>query len=137
VLDASKSEFGRGSGGQGSDATGTLSVTMKDAEFRLSRTLKLSGQERKADLLYYTDERGETNPATFGAVEVKSKTKWQGSKIVSRATLSRTMPSGDSINFDIEETWELSEDGKVLTNILTANAPMGTRTVKYVYNRAA
>jgi hypothetical protein len=136
VLDASKSEFGRGGGGQGSSATGTLIVTMKDAEFKMSRKIKLGEQERATDLLYYTDERGETNPGLFGASDVKSKTKWQGSKIVSKATVSRTMPSGDSITFEVEETWEMSEDGKVFTNTLTMSAPMGTRTVKYVYNRA-
>jgi hypothetical protein len=137
VLDASKSELGRGGGGggQGSSATGTLTVTMKDAEFKLSRKMKFGEQERATDLLYYTDERGETNPGTFGS-EIKSKTKWEGSKIVSKATVSRTMPSGDTVNIDLQETWEMSDDGKVFTDTIVANTPMGTRTFKYVYNRA-
>lgn len=137
VLDASKSEFGRGGGGAGSNVTGTMTVTMKDAEFRLSRKMKFNEQERTMDFLYYTDERGETNPGTFGPQEVKSKTKWDGSKIVSKASVSRTMPSGDEVNFDMDEKWELSDDGKVLTDTLTISAPMGTRTIKHVYNRAS
>ena len=127
----------KSSGLQGPLATAELavSITHKDPEFRIARSIKLNEQQMTQELVYYTDHRGETNPATIGSGEVKSKTKWTKNKIETTASWSRTSRTGDVSNFDSTEKWELSADGKVLTDTVDISTPNGMRSIKQVFNR--
>ncbi len=113
----------------------TMLITHKDPEFRITRSLKLKEQQMTQELVYYTDHRGETNPATIGSGDVKSKTKWNKNKIETTATWSRMGRTGDVSNFDSTEKWELSVDGKTLTDSVDISTPNGMRSIKQVFNR--
>src|SRR5919112_967603 len=65
-LDRSKSDFGLFRDRPISKADSTLVVAHREPELKISRTLRLNGQQELKEFTYYTDERGETNPATVG-----------------------------------------------------------------------
>ena len=93
-LDRSKSDFGAFEDKPLAKADSTLVVEHRDAELKIRRTLSLNGQEEVKEFSYYTDERGETNQATLGVGEVKSKTRWDGDKVVSEAQIKRRGQGG-------------------------------------------
>ena len=87
------------------------------------------------EFTYYTDERGETNQATLGVGEVKSKTKWDGDKVVSEASIERRGQSGP-YKLDVTQKWQVSSDGKTLTNTTNISNETGSQQLKLVYRRA-
>jgi hypothetical protein len=127
----------KSSGLQGAMASAelTLLIAHKDPEFRVARSIKLNEQQMTQEVVYYTDHRGETNPAILGGGDLKSKTKWSKNKIETHASWSRTSRSGDVSNFDSTEKWELAADGKTLIETADISTPMGMRTLKQVFNR--
>ena len=127
----------KSSGLQGAIASAelTLLIAHKDPEFRVARSIKLNEQQMTQEVVYYTDHRGETNPAIFGGGDLKSKTKWSKNKIETHASWARTSRSGDVSNFDSTEKWELAADGKTLIETVDISSPMGMRTLKQVFNR--
>jgi hypothetical protein len=136
TLDRSKSDFGRFEGSAIAKADVMMTITWTDPEFRVMRKMNLKGEDHSGDWLFYTDGRGETNPALLGGTkDLKTKTKWSGSKLVSKASYSRSY-TGEDTNVDIEEKWELSTDGKMLTNSFAVSSTDGTQVVKLVYARA-
>jgi hypothetical protein len=134
VRDNSKSNLGPFNGSPMARAELTLVIAQHDPELKVSRKLKLSDKELTGGLVYYTDGRGETNPSSFSRAEVKSRTTWDGDKIVAQSSPSRTSPAGD---VDTTETWELSTDGKTLIQTTTITSRLATRTMKEVFNRAS
>ena len=134
--DRSKSDFGRLRDSPDAKRDVTLLVSYEEPTLKLTRRTSFEGREERQELVYYTDGRGETNPSTLGRVGLKSQTKWDGKKIVSRSTLTRRAPDGGTLELNSIEKWELSADGRTLTQTSTINAPYGTQTVKQVYTRA-
>jgi hypothetical protein len=135
MLDQSKSDFGVREFGPLGKAEVTMVIALSDPEFRVARTMKLNGKERANERLFYTDGRGETNPGMLGGRDIKTKTKWSGNKISAKASFSQTS-MGDDSNMTVEERWELSKDGKTLTNTYSRSGSNGTEVIKMVYNRA-
>ncbi len=137
-LDRSKSDFGLFRERPVSKADSTLVVEHKDPELKITRTLKLGGQQETKQFAYYTDGRGETNPATIGAGEVKSKTKWDGDKVAAQSKLS--WPGRDGAagpELDVTQKWQVSSDGKSLTNsTVMSSAQTGVQEMRLVYRRA-
>ena len=133
-IDKSKSDFGEFSDRPLSKADATLVVEHKDPELKIRRTLSLDGREEVKEFTYYADERGETNQATIGVGEVKSKTKWDGDKVVSEARLTRR-GQGGPYELNVVQKWQVSSDGKTLTNTTTISNQMGAQQVKLVYRR--
>jgi hypothetical protein len=133
-IDRSKSDFGEFTDRPLSKADATLVVEHKDPELKVRRTLSLNGQEEVKEFTYYTDERGETNQATIGVGEVKSKTKWDGDRVVSEAHITRRSQTGP-YELDVVQKWQVSSDGKMLTNTTTISNQMGAQQVKLVYRR--
>ena len=133
-LDRSKSDFGEFSDRPLSKAEATLVVEHRDPELKIRRTLSLNGQEEVKEFTYYTDERGETNQATIGVGEVKSKTKWDGGRLVSEAHVTRRSQTGP-YELDVVQRWQVSADGRTLTNTTTISNQMGAQQVKLVYRR--
>jgi hypothetical protein len=80
------------------------------------------------DFVYYADGRGEVNPATIFMIghsrrtkledvpkeQIKSKTKSQSDKIVTRGSFESRL-AGRRFPYLLVEEWKLSQDGKVLT----------------------
>jgi hypothetical protein len=129
----------KSSGLQGAlaDAALTMVIVHHDPELKISRSIKFNDQERSQELAYYTDHRGETNPATFGRGDLKSKTKWDKNKIESRASWSTMSRAGEPSDFDLTEKWELTADGKTLTDTVEISSGRGVRTLKQVFNRVS
>ena len=129
----------KSSGLQGAlaDAALTMVVVHHDPELKISRSIKFNDQERSQELAYYTDRRGETNPSVFARGDLKSKTKWDKNKIESRASWSTMSRSGEPSDFDLTERWELTPDGKTLTDTVEISSGRGVRTLKQVFNRVS
>ncbi len=110
------------------------------------RKTNSKGKESISERIYYTDGRGERNSSPLQTAlvrgglnqsdsksnEVKSKTKWQGHKLVSRSSTPLEV-QGNRVFLEITETWELSEDGKTMT-IVTSFMP-GRATRIEVFDR--
>ena len=133
-----------------------ITITHRDPEFRVVLSSESNAQIAKREFVYFTDGRGETNEATSvlstnpSATKpeelrnqvTKSKTKWSGDKIVTRARL-RLNVAGHFVEFEQVDEWKLSEDGKVLTqtsrvNFLNSDSafvPARAADKKRVFNR--
>jgi hypothetical protein len=133
-----------------------IKITHQGPEFRVTRSSESNGQIIEHNFVYFTDERGEeneatslltTNPSGVRADDLKnrvtkSKTKWNGHKIVTRTPL-RMDVAGHSLEFEQVDECKISDDGKVLTqttrvifqNSDTAFIPAMAQDKKRVYNR--
>ena len=136
VLDHSKSSLGFLERPL-ANAEVTLVVTHKEPELKISRKASLNGREQAQILIYYSDGRGETNPAIIGPTETKTKTKWDKAKLVSDASETIKTPRGDVIHVDSSEKRDLSADGNTLTiTVSISGTPQGPQVIKQVYTRA-
>lgn len=78
-------------------------IIYREPELRIiTKAKEDKGDTSISELVYYTDNRGETNPS--GAKTDTSKTKWEGRKLV-----SKFKDEGKKTE------WELSPDGNKLT----------------------
>ncbi len=143
-LDRAKSDFGLFSDRPLARADATLVIAHRDPELKITRTLKLNGQQEVKEFSYYTDERGETNPATVGAGEVKSKTRWEGERVAARSKMSWPgRGGGPGVEMEVTQKWQVSSDGRTLTNttVITnqagADGVKNTNEIKLVYRRAS
>ena len=104
--------------------------------------LENAGGEKEQELNYYTDGRGEENLPEISIhtgqggdsgqfdQKLKSKTKWDGEKLVSRANLQRTV-NGHLYRMELVKEWKLSKDGNALTltsRTSNLNPNSGTRS---------
>lgn len=135
-LDKSKSDFGPFDERPLSKADSTLVVAHHDPELKITRTLRLNGREETKEFAYYTDERGETNQSAFGVGEVKSKTKWDGDKVLAQAHVTRRGQSGD-YELDVMQKWQVSSDGRTLTHTTHISNQTDSQDIKLVYRRGA
>jgi len=92
----------------------TLVIQHNDPEIKINRVYKSNRYTREEALTYYTDDRGEENPETVD--KVKSKTKWEDNKIVSR---SATKGFGDRFDGFRTVTWDISKDGNSIEEMTT------------------
>lgn len=141
----------RGNRGVGT-AVVRLIISHKEPELKVTRQSDSIGKETITNSVYYTDGRGEKNVTGFSAVvslglpyeniepnkggsknlEVRSKTKWEGDKLVSRYSMNFAI-QGRRVDIDVAEKRELSPDGKTLT-IVTLFMP-GRTTLTEVFDR--
>ena len=105
-----------------------IKIVYSDPELRITRTFAVSGQSVQHDFVYLMNGKGEMNPATlFMAVDprgkrsaelqneqAKSKTKWQGDKIVTRSSVESRV-GGMRLQYLVVDEWKMSADGKALT----------------------
>ena len=134
-LDRSKSDFGLFSDRPLARADSTLVVAHKDPELKITRTLSLNGQQEVKEFVYYTDGRGETNAATLGAGEVRSKTKWEGDRVVAEASVKRKGQQGD-YELHVTQKWQVSSDGKHLVNTTYIRNGTDVSQLTLFYRRA-
>src|SRR5881394_3848528 len=87
----------------------SLTIDQREPEVRLTRRYP-SGD---ANSVIYTDGRAESNRDTNGET-VKSTTKWEGKKLISRYAIHRSF-EGNSETVDVIDEWTVSSDGKTLT----------------------
>lgn len=80
---------------------------------------------------YKLDGSESTN--TMGMGEAKTKSSWEGAKLVMATTQTGPGRGGETMTFEIKEVYSL--DGGVLTIERTQTTPGGTQTRKLVYTK--
>ena len=84
------------------------------------------------DSTYTTDGKDNVNKmrSPAGDQDVKSTTKWNGKMLATTRTIE-----AQGMSIGIDETWDLSADGKVLTINRTLKTPQGDFSTKMVLNK--
>jgi hypothetical protein len=119
----------------------TLVIEHKDPELKITRKFTAGGNTSSVVFAYYSDGRGETNPAALGNGDVKTKTRWDKKKLESKFSSSYKSPRDGRVTyFETIDRRELSADGKILTITTTRDSAttgmvLGGGTIKLVYNR--
>jgi len=127
-LDAAKSDFG--------PIPGPESIVMvidhKEPTLKVNVTQKTPMGEAANDSTYTTDGKDNINKmrSPAGEQDVKSTTKWNGKTL----TTSRTIEA-QGMTIGIDETWDLSADGKVLTINRMLKTPQGDFNTKITMNK--
>jgi hypothetical protein len=91
----------------------TLTIMHHEPEIRMRSKLTSGGQEAEAEVVLYTDGRGERNAGYTGRAGY-SKTEWDGRALVTRYKSSYTSVGWTRHNVEVTQRWELSKDGKTL-----------------------
>ncbi|HEX8189322.1 MAG TPA: hypothetical protein VF586_13280 [Pyrinomonadaceae bacterium] len=140
-IDRAKSDFGLFADRPLAKADSTLVVEHRDPELKIRRTLALNGRQEVKEFAYYTDGRGETNQSTLGAGEVRSKTRWDGDRVVSEARVTRR-GLGGPYELEVTQRWQVSAGGRTLTNTTVIRGKAAGQDgadetgMKLVYRRA-
>lgn len=107
-------------------------IVHKEPAIKVSSTIKSQGSVISNERNITTD--GKENTYTLkgpaGEQAVKSTSTWSANKLL---TAMKVETQG--VAFDINDVWELSADGKVLTMNREINTPQGDFTVRAVYNK--
>jgi hypothetical protein len=103
-----------------------LKIRYSDPKLIITHQYDKGGTIVGRDFVYYTDGRGETNPATMllstgtntnsqdlDKQVISSKTRWNGNKLVTRSIL-RNSVAGHMLEFEVVDEWKLSDDGQTL-----------------------
>lgn len=123
-----KSDLGGGFGGAPPGGSMVQVIEHKEPIFKVTITVKTAqGEVRTNEQTFSTDGKENSHPIPGGAA-TKSTTKWNGKKLV---THRQPAPNG----VEILVTWELSEDGKVLTVTRDLKTPQGPGTQTLVFSK--
>jgi hypothetical protein len=121
MRDNAKSTFGTFKHKSYAKGIVTMIVEHNEPVCRVVKKIKHEdGKQQEADLLYYTDKRGEMNPTLFWSGELTSKTGWKGLKLVTEGSEKKKDENGESL-FIMKEEWTLSSDGKMITDMIYLN----------------
>lgn len=127
-LDAAKSDFG--------PIPGPESIVMvidhKEPALKVSVTQKGPQGEATNDSTYTTDGKDNVNKmrSPAGDQDVKSTTKWNGKILATTRTIE-----AQGMSIGIDDAWELSADGKVMTINRQLKTPQGDFSTKIVLNK--
>ena len=130
ILDLSKSDLGSLKSDLLYDNV-TLWISYHEPKITITRKLIKKKRERVQELVYYTDERGESNPTFTGKGKIESKTRWDGTRVVVNGSMLASI-GGDIIGQEITEQWEISADGNSLVQTVTTG-PFRSRFGKTVF----
>jgi hypothetical protein len=127
-LDVAKSDFGPAPAPESIVHV----VEHKEPNLKITTTQKGAQGEVTNERALTTDGKENTNKmkTNAGEAEAKSTSQWDGKKLAT--ALSFDM-QGTTIN--INDTWELSADAKVLTIVRQIKTPQGDFTQTTVYNK--
>ena len=128
TLDAAKSDFGP----IPPPESIVMVIDHKEPTLKVNVTQKTPMGEAANDSTYTTDGKDNINKmrSPAGEQDVKSTTKWNGKTL----TTSRTIEA-QGMSIGIEETWDLSADGKVLTINRMLKTPQGDFDTKITLNK--
>jgi hypothetical protein len=113
-------------GGRGPAGPQNLAITQTATEFTIERETPNGVMKT----VYKLDGSESTNAGGRGG-EVKSKSAWEGSKLVTK--YSRTM---GEVTVDVTETRSLEADGTLTLVTVTKGGPQGDMTRKVVFKKA-
>ena len=112
-------------GGRGPAGPQNLTITQTATEFTIERETPNGVMKT----VYKLDGSESTNAGGRGG-EVKSKSAWDGSKLVTK--YSRTM---GEVTVDVTETRSLEADGTLTVVAVTKGGPQGDMTRKVVFKK--
>lgn len=110
----------------------TRIVVYQEPEIKITIKFNKNNNEKTSETKYYSDGRGETNPSISDNQIFNTKTKWDGKALKVQRTKEITAPDNTKIKLTIIEKWEISKDGKTLTETTTVSAPFGGKTVNTI-----
>ncbi len=107
-------------------------IDHKEPTLKVNVTQKSQMGEATNDSTYTTDGKDNVNKmrSPAGDQDVKSTTKWNGKMLATNRTIE-----AQGMSIGIDETWDLSPDGKVMTINRTLNTPQGAFSTKMVLNK--
>ena len=127
-LDASKSDFGP----MPPPESIVHVIEHKEPSVKVVTTQKGAQGEVTTERQLTTDGKENVNKMRVGPAEqeVKSTTKWSGKALTTAFKLDM---QGNV--FDVNDSWKLSDDGKVLTIVRDIKTAQGDFTTTTVYNK--
>ena len=127
-LDASKSDFGP----MPPPESIVHVIEHKEPSVKVVTTQKGAQGEVTTERQLTTDGKENLNKMRMGPAEqdVKSTTKWSGKALTTAFKLDM---QGEAI--DVNDSWKLSDDGKVLTIVRDIKMSQGEFTTTTVYNK--
>ena len=121
---------GQRPGGIGGMRPSELFITHSDGKMVIEQKMG----DRTMLLTYYLDGRETKNPGMRGN-EMTTKSTWAENIIATDGENTFTTPMGE-MTIKSHEVRSMSEDGKTMTIVSTANTPRGQMTRKTVYDKA-
>jgi hypothetical protein len=133
VLDASKSDVGRGSPAGKQMPMRTVTLVLKQTSDTL--TIQRTVGEQKETALYKLDGSVSANKLPSGN-ESKSTAKWVGATLAIKTTAEISDPEGGAkIKTEMTDVRSLSADAQVMTVVVTRQTPRGEVKQTLVYNK--
>ena len=128
TLDAANSDFGPMPGPESI----VMVIDHKDPTLKVAVTQKSPMGETSNESTYTTDGKNNVNRLRLpaGDQDVTSTTTWKGQTLATSRTIE-----AQGMSIGIDDTWELSADGKVLTVAQQLNTPQGSFNTKVALNK--
>jgi hypothetical protein len=120
---------GGGGGGRGPAGPQTITITQTATELTIERETQAGVQKT----VYKLDGTESVNAGGRGG-EVKSTSKWDGAKLVTKSSRSMTNQAGEAMTIETEEVRSLEADGTMLV-VTTTKSQMGEQTRKTVFKK--
>ena len=108
-------------------------IEHKEPNVKIVTTQKSAQGETTNERLLTTDGKENVNKMRMGPdgeQQVTSTSKWNGKALATSFKLS-----AQGAEFDINDSWTLSDDGKVLTIVRAIKAPQGEFAATTVFNK--
>lgn len=132
VLNKAKSDFRMGRGG----GTPDIALKVKQTGNTIKVNEQFSSEMGSRDRAYTLNMNGEEQQIQgFMGRPATATAQWDGSKLVISSTMSFER-QGQTMEMASDDTWSLSQDGKVLTIDSTTESSFGTRTSKRVFDKS-
>ena len=128
TLDAAKSDFGP----MPPPESVVMVIDHKEPTVKVTTTQKTQMGDSSNDSTYTTDGKENVNKmrGPAGDQDVKSTTKWNGKTLETSRTIE-----AQGMSIGIDDSWELSPDGKALTVSRQLKTPQGDFSTKLVLNK--
>ena len=128
TLDAAKSDFGP----MPPPESVVMVIDHKEPTVKVTTTQKNQMGDSSNDSTYTTDGKENVNKmrSPAGDQDVKSTTKWNGKTLATSRTIE-----AQGMSIGIDDSWELSPDGKALTVSRQLKTPQGDFSTKLVLNK--
>jgi hypothetical protein len=133
-LDKKKSDIGFGMKAEFADVT--LSISQNESEVRMTKKINEGGRETTSESVY----RLGGKEAAGGGGKAQAVSKWSGRKLVTKLPIqiSASVPGARASDTGAVEEWEISKDGRTLTQTVTAQGVpnlLPASKSKIVFNR--
>jgi hypothetical protein len=128
TLDVAKSDFGPA---PPPDSV-VMTIDHKEPTVKSTTVQKSSQGDATNEATVTTDGRENVNKLRAAGFDqdVKSTSKWSGRKLTTERTLEI-----QGMSIGMNDAWELSDDGKVLTIVREINTPQGSFSTRLAFDK--